>query len=337
MNKIYTPAHIRFLGKKFTGRSCKEVTRLFNERFGMSVAPMAIKTLLARYGLRNNHGRGVPREKKYLPHHIRFLKGIVRGRGYAEITGLFNAQFGFAISVTAMGAILAKHNLKNGRDCRIKPGNVPFSKGKKGYCPPGSEKGWFKPGQEGTNTRPVGSERVSRDGYLEVKITDKKCRDARTRQRRWKHKHVVIWEKVNGPVPPGHVVVFLDGDRSHIVLNNLMLLSRQEHAVMCHMHWYTNDREVTRANCLMARIKVAAANLKRKTFKAVKNKKMVFLNEKGCKVYVIQDKNRWIPVRETSAGGRRRLRVKRLKPRSSRGEAQRDLYAYAAYRGWMRI
>jgi chaperone required for assembly of F1-ATPase len=178
---------------------------------------------------------------------------------------------------------------------------------------------------------------VNVNGYVEIKIADRECKDAKDRQRNWKAKHVVVWEKANGPVPKGHIVIFLDGDKTHIVLKNLMMVSRKAHAVMCHMDWYTNDREATKANCLMAEIKVSAANLKRKSFNAVKNRKIIFLDNNGYKVYVIRDKNRWIPVRETRAGNLVRLRVKELRSRASRSEAQRDLHEYAAYRGWMRI
>jgi hypothetical protein len=103
------------------------------------------------------------------------------------------------------------------------------------------------------------------------------------------------------------------------------------------MNWYTKDRETTKANCVMAEIKTSISNLKRKSFQAVKTKKMVFLNNNGYKVYVIQDKTRWISVRETRAGNLVRIRTKELSSKASRGEAQRDLYEYAAYRGWMLI
>jgi hypothetical protein len=89
----------------------------------------------------------------------------------------------------------------------------------------------------------------------------------------------------------------------------------------------------------MAEIKTSVANLKRKSFNAVKNRKMIFLDNNGHKVYVIKAKigNRWIPMRETKAGNLIQLRVKELRAKASRGEAQRDLREYAAYRGWMRI
>jgi hypothetical protein len=247
------PAHIRFLSKKFVGRSCREMTRLFNERFGMSATDTAIRTLLTKHGLRNNHGRGVSREKKYLPHHIRFLKGIVKGRSYADITSLFNKEFGFSISVKAMGSLIKKHNLKNGRDCRIRQGNVPPNKGRKGYCAPGSEKGWFKPGQMPFNTMHIGSERINADGYVEVKYSEK----SGSPKNRWKGKHVLIWEKANGPVPKGHAVIFADGNRRNFKLRNLVLVSRKELAVLNHKKMLASKNEdITKVSVNIARLKV---------------------------------------------------------------------------------
>ena len=39
------------------------------------------------------------------------------------------------------------------------PGNVPPNKGRKGYSPPGCEKGWFRTDENPINTRPLYSER----------------------------------------------------------------------------------------------------------------------------------------------------------------------------------
>jgi hypothetical protein len=255
------PVHIRFLGKKIVGRSCKEVTRLFNERFGMSATPVAIRNLLTKNGLYNNHGRGFPREnrKKYLPHHIRFLKGIVKGRSYAEITEMFNKEFGFEISVEAMGTVLNNHNLKNGRDCRIKPGNIPPNKGKKGYCPPGSEKGWFQPGQS-TNKMPIGSERINGDGYVDVKIRNLSGKPWKN----WKGKHRIIWEKAHGKIPRGHVVIFADGDKLNFALENLLLVSHGELAVMNRWNLISDHGELTKAGKAIADIKLLIAKRKRK-------------------------------------------------------------------------
>jgi hypothetical protein len=334
VKKKYMPVHIRFLSKKIVGRRCREVTRLFNERFGMSVTQTAIHTLLIRYGLNNNYGRGIPREKKYLPHHIQFLKGIVKGQSYAEITRIFNKKFGFSISVKAMGTILKKHNLKNGRDGRIRPGNVPFNKGRKGYCSPGSEKGWFKPGHMPFNTMSLGSERVSADGYVEIKYSEKRGPP----KNRWKGKHVLIWEKANGPVPKGHVIIFADGNRRNFKLRNLELVSRKELAVLNHSNMLAPKNEViTKISVNIARIKVLIADRKRGALETRGKKKLVIIDNRGSRITIVCDQKtgRYFPVRETKFG-RRRLRAS-LKARKTIGEARDDLIAYALKRGWQRV
>jgi hypothetical protein len=336
VNKIYTPVHIRFLSKKIAGRSCREVTRLFNERFGMSVTEKTMKTLLQRNGLRNNHGRGVLHEerRKYLPHHIRFLKGIVKGRSYAETTGLFNREFGFAISVNAMGSLLKKYNLKNGRDCRIKPGNVPPNKGRKGECAPGCEKGWFKPGNKPFDTMPLGSERISACGYVEVKYSEK----SGSPKNRWKGKHVLVWEKANGPVPKGHVVIFADGNTRNFKLKNLVLVSRKELAVLNHANMLSSKNgDITKTSVLVARLKVSMSDRKRGTLETRCRKKLVIIDNRGSRITIERDRKTglYFPVRETKFGPRR-LRAS-LKARKTIGEARDDLIAYALKRGWRRV
>jgi hypothetical protein len=328
------PAHIRFLSTKISGRSCKEVTRLFNERFGMSATEKAIGTLLTKNGLRNNHGSGVPREKKYLPHHIRFLKGIVKGRSYAEITGVFNKKFGFAISVSAMKALIGRYNLKNGRDCRFSPGQTPHNKGKKGYYAPGSEKGWFKPGQRPVTTMPLGSERINADGYVEIKYSEK----SGPSKNRWKGKHVLVWEQANGPVPKGHAVIFADGNRRNFKPENLVLVSRKELAVLNHTSMLSSkDEDITKASVNIARLKVITADLKRGTLKSRGTKKLVIIDNRGSEIVIACDRKtgRYFPVRKTKFG-LRRLRAS-LKPRKTPEEARDDLLAYALKRGWQRV
>jgi hypothetical protein len=334
VKKKYMPVHIRFLSRKIVGRHYKEVARLFNERFGMSVTDSAIHTILTRYGLRNNHGGGIPREKKYLPCHIQFLKGIVKGRSYADVTRMFNKKFGFSISVKAMNTLLKRYNLKNGRDGRIKPGNVPFNKGRKGYYTPGSEKGWFKPGQMPVNTMALGSERVNADGYVEIKYSEK----SGPPNNRWRGKHILTWEKANGPVPKSHAIIFADGNRQNFKLRNLVLVSRKELAVLNHMNMLASKNEdITKISVGIARLKVLIADRKRGTLKNSGKKKLVIIDNLGSRIVIACDQKtgRYYPVRETKFG-LRRLRAS-LKARKTIEEARDDLIAYARKRGWLRV
>jgi hypothetical protein len=71
--------------------------------------------------------------------------------------------------------------------------------------------------------KPIGTVITDGGGYLIRKI----CETGRGRQR-WEFEHVIIWKRAHGPVPAGHAVCFKDGDRKHIELENLELISRAD-------------------------------------------------------------------------------------------------------------
>ncbi|BCF96590.1 hypothetical protein PPGU19_011590 [Paraburkholderia sp. PGU19] len=81
----------------------------------------------------------------------------------------------------------------------------------------------FKPGYRSRSWVPIGTERVTSMGYLQRKVTDTgRAADD------WAAVHVLNWEAENGPIPAGYLLVFRDGDRTNVVLDNLELISRGE-------------------------------------------------------------------------------------------------------------
>jgi len=131
----------------------------------------------------------------------------------------------FDVSQSNLTALCKRRGWLTGRDGRFPKGNVPVNKGRKGHHAPGSEKGWFKPGERrGVAVRlyqPIGTERVSRDGYLERKINDDLPLN-----RRWRAVHLVEWEKVNGPLPEGHCLKCLDGNKRNTDPANWLCIPR---------------------------------------------------------------------------------------------------------------
>ncbi|MDR5856641.1 HNH endonuclease signature motif containing protein [Caballeronia sp. LZ062] len=117
---------------------------------------------------------------------------------------------------------------------RFQKGQTSWNKGTKGICGthPNSRRTQFQKGSMSGaaqhNYVPIGSERLSKDGYLERKVTD----DHPVPARRWVGVHRLVWEAANGPIPPGHVVCFLPGrrtaDAARITLDALELVSRAE-------------------------------------------------------------------------------------------------------------
>jgi hypothetical protein len=277
----------------------------------------------------------IPPAKKYLDKHLNYLRKIVPGTPYKIVAEKFNKKFGLKLSVDVVKGIAARSGVRNGRDTRFKPGHVSFNKGKKGVYYAGCEKGWFKKGNKLHTTLPIGSERVTVNGYVEVKYSNR----SGSSKNRWKSKHSMIWEKEHGPVPKGYVVIFLDSNKRNFALNNLQLISRAELYVMNHHGLISEKKDMTKAGHALAAVKIAIASRKRESFKKVKGRKMFFRDNNGSKIYVAhgegRHRNKWVAVRET-ANGPRRLRAS-LKARASFYEAQRDLYEYALFRGWQRV
>lgn len=171
-----------------------------------------------------------------------YMKKIIPGRSRKKIHEMFNNKFNLDLTFNQVVGFMKRNNLKTGFDGRFVKGQEVWNKGIKGLVFEGSEKGWFKKGQVPSNYRPVGSERIdSKDGYVIVKVSDEG-----TYKSRWRHKHVVEWEKNNGTVPDNHVVSFLDSDRTNSDIENLMLLSRRQLALMNKYDLFSDDPEVTK-------------------------------------------------------------------------------------------
>lgn len=104
---------------------------------------------------------------------------------------------------------------------RYQKGHSPANKGKKMTLETYAKvsRTMFKKGHANKNHREIGSERVNRDGYIEVKVAE---------PNKWCCKHRIIWEEANGPIEKGYNVQFKDGNPSNCILENLYIISRAE-------------------------------------------------------------------------------------------------------------
>lgn len=176
----------------------------------------------------------------------KFIEENVKGITSIELTRLLNDRFGTDYGPNHIRAYMKNHKLTNGLNTCFKKGNEPFNKGLKGQCAPGCEKSWFKKGQMPSNHKPIGSERIdSKDGYILIKTAE---------PRTWRHKHRVIWEQHNGPVPRNHVVIFLDGDKKNLDINNLGLISRSELKIMNQRGLIYDNAEATKTGVMIAKV-----------------------------------------------------------------------------------
>jgi len=123
------------------------------------------------------------------------------------------------VSQANLTALCKRKGWFTGRTGQFPAGVPSWSAGKKGLRHPGSEKGWFKKGERrGAAAKlyqPIGTERISKDGYVERKVNDDLPLQAR-----WRAVHLIRWEELRGPLPEGHALKCLDGDRLNTDPNN---------------------------------------------------------------------------------------------------------------------
>lgn len=186
---------------------------------------------------------------KFTDEQIEFIRKIAKGKNSKVITELFNNKFNLNLKVSQIQSCKHNHNIKSGIDCRFKKRNIPVNKGKKGSMSPEQYKRckatMFKKGNIPQNHKPVGSERIDKDGYTYIKVAE---------PNRWKLKHRILWEKNNGPIPEKHKLIFADGNRQNICLDNLILVSYAEAFIMNQKRLFKKDKDLTKSGVAVAKI-----------------------------------------------------------------------------------
>ena len=192
---------------------------------------------------------------KYTEEHIEFIRQNVEGRFYSELRDMFNKRFKMSLSVPTIRELVYRHGLKNNMqsETRFKKGHTPWHKGMKGLKF-SDGRTCFKKGRKPYNIAPVGTEVLEVDGYTKKKIAEPDV---------WVHKHRIIWEEANGKIPDGYVIIFLDGNKQNMKLDNLMLVSRRQTAVMAKKGLYSKDPDVTRTGAIVADVVLKTAERKR--------------------------------------------------------------------------
>ena len=260
MRRLLTDAEIAYLKEIAPGRYVVEITKMLNEKFGKNFTEIQIRQVKTNMKIISGmQHKGIPVEKRpslFTPEQDAYFREIVAGNTSAKIVELMNEKFNLNLTVPQVQTYKQNHGLKNGVDCRFGKGHIPANKGKKQspevYAKCAATR--FKKGHKPFNFMPVGSETVKGDGFIYVKIGT---------SRRWKQKHILIWEAANGPKPKGHKIIFADGNKRNFNLDNLILVSDAELLCLNRKKLIFNNPEATKAGVLVARLLTKAGKIKR--------------------------------------------------------------------------
>lgn len=128
------------------------------------------------------------------------------------------------VSVENFKAMCTRKGWKTGRTGCFPKGIEPHNKGKPHPASGRSAQTQFKKGAVPPNRRSLGDERVGKDGYIEISVPITNPYTGHSR--RFMPKHRYLWEQVNGPLPKGMALKFLDGDRANCDPSNMELIPR---------------------------------------------------------------------------------------------------------------
>lgn len=127
-----------------------------------------------------------------------------------------------------------------GRAFQFRKGHVPANKGlrRPGYAPGRMRETQFKKGtlngHAAQHYQPVGSTRLV-DGYVYRKVSAVPRVPWTVN---WKLEHHLVWTAARGPIPRGHNVTFVNGNRQDTRLENLALVHRRDHMARNTIHRY---------------------------------------------------------------------------------------------------
>lgn len=200
---------------------------------------------------------------KYTDEMKQFILDNYKGRYNQELADLFNQKFNTNITSRTIKSYKANNKLNSGLTGKFRKGQTPHNKGKK-MPKEVYEKvkhTMFAKGNVPPNHRPVGSERISKDGYIEVKVAE---------PNKWRLKQRVVYEEAKGKISEGCPIIFLDGNKRNFDIDNLRCITWSE-LLYLNCNGLNNSNEITETGILMARLDRA------------KNKKKQELKDKNVK------------------------------------------------------
>lgn len=190
------------------------------------------------------------------PEMVQFMMDYIPGHEEKEIREAFNDRFGIILTEGQIGNFKNNYGVKSGTHggC-FKKGMIPQNKGKK-MSPEVYEKvkrTMFRKGNIPPNHREVGTERISKDGYIEVKVAE---------PNKWELKHRIVWREHYGEIKDGEVIIMIDGNSLNTNIENLRKITRAE-LVRYNQDGLASDNvELNETALLIAKLKTAKGKKK---------------------------------------------------------------------------
>ncbi len=261
MNRRYTEEKEAWLAERYpTDAKVPHLCEEFERLFGAPMTKGKMHYWASRRGIRRQRA-----SLEWTDEMNAFMRGFVPGHTEPEIRGAFAERFGIVLTESQIGNAKTRLGVRSGtHGGRFEKGGEPANKGRpiSEWMSPESiarcAEGRFKKGNvpHSAEGKPVGYERVTKDGYTEVKVADRPSRTDRNDN--FKMKHWLVWEEAHGePVPPHTVIVFSDGDKRNFEPSNLVAVPRRLWSIISRQKIPYADPDTLRAAMRVAEARSA--------------------------------------------------------------------------------
>ena len=199
------------------------------------------------------------------PDLVEYMLKIIPGHTENEIRDLVEREYKITLKKSQIKNFKTRYKAKSGTTGgQFKKGSIPYNKGKKMPSEIYEKvKGtMFKKNHIPHNHREVGSERISKDGYIEVKTKE---------PNKWELKHRIVYRQFyKQDIKKGEVVIMLDGDKLNLSPENLQKITRAELVRYNQDGMYGSNAELNQVALNIAKLKTAQGN-RRRNHKEKKN------------------------------------------------------------------
>ena len=193
------------------------------------------------------------------PDMVAYMMEIIPGHEEYQIKELFQDKFGILLTESQIGGFKSKYHIRSGtHGGQFIKGITPYNKGKKmpKKVYEKAKHTMFRKGHIPHNHKEVGSERINVDGYVEIKVAE---------PNKWRLKQRLLYEQHhNVKLTKSDVIIFLDGNKLNLDIDNLFLISRAALARFNQDKLHSDNPEITKAAALMAELKTKTRKKQKK-------------------------------------------------------------------------
>ena len=157
-----------------------------------------------------------------------FVESTYKNHSRQATFDLFDQRWPDIYTLSKLVSLIKRRKWTTTESGHYKPGNRPWSAGKKIGTSGRTAQTQFKRGNVPLNTKHLGHERLHKGGYVLIQVAEENPQTGY--KHRYRLKHRVLWEQQHGPIPQGKLLRSRDGDKANCDPDNWVLLSRAENA-----------------------------------------------------------------------------------------------------------